>query len=346
MRGTQWVRWLAMTLGVGAVVLSAGTRVDAAAEVKLDREFLAGLIEKMPPCPFQKAGQYRGTVRAYRLIGIDPGSRRFLVGCQIDGEFRPPAPRLPGRETRSDPSSGTWKNFRFDVKASVNMEPGVDGVPKFRVDVEEVKRQELEGLAGLLARFLGTLFDDLVTQIAHGKASLLSEKLNAQLLKRVATFREYGVLCGIDYAPAQVVLHFDLTRLRREGIAGYVFATAQPGTVPLYRWVHRRLGSHFYGLSPSPPNPQLFQSEGIACFVFERPLADAVPFYQWHGRGDRFYTVSAGGDWVRRAQYRLEGVVCFICPGPRPGTVPLYQFIDPRTGYHFYTLHPHAEFAK
>jgi len=26
--------------------------------------------------------------------------------------------------------------------------------------------------------------------------------------------------------------------------------------------------------------------------------------------------------------------------------VPFYRFFDPRTGRHFYTTHPHAEFAK
>jgi len=26
--------------------------------------------------------------------------------------------------------------------------------------------------------------------------------------------------------------------------------------------------------------------------------------------------------------------------------VPFYRFVDPKTGVHFYTTHPHAEFAK
>ena len=31
---------------------------------------------------------------------------------------------------------------------------------------------------------------------------------------------------------------------------------------------------------------------------------------------------------------------------PKPGSVPLYRFYDPARHSHFYTTHPHAEFAK
>ena len=103
-------------------------------------------------------------------------------------------------------------------------------MPHFRVDVEEIKKTELEGIVGLLAKLLGKSFDDIVTQVADGRAALLNQKLNAEVAQRAAVFKQYGVFCGIDYSPDQVILHFDLTRLKSEGIVGYVFAAPQPGT--------------------------------------------------------------------------------------------------------------------
>ena len=70
-----------------------GRRAEASAEVKLSKDFLDGIVEKLPPCPFDKADQYRGTVHTFRLTAIDPRTRRFLVSCQIEGEFHPPVDR-------------------------------------------------------------------------------------------------------------------------------------------------------------------------------------------------------------------------------------------------------------
>ena len=92
-----------------------------------------------------------------------------------------------------------WRKFRFDIKAKVNIEPGTDGAPRFRIEIDEVKRRELDGFSGVVARFLGKYFDELVTQIAGGRASKLNRRLNDEIMKRVTAFKEYGVLCGIDY---------------------------------------------------------------------------------------------------------------------------------------------------
>jgi hypothetical protein len=321
------------------VVLAGGPARSAPAEVKLDKDFLASLVEKLPPCPFQKEGKYRGTVHNCRLSAIDPRTRRLYVSCQVVGDYRPP---IAG--ALSDKAD--WKNFRFDVKAGVNIEPGADGTPRFRVEVEEIKRRELEGVPGTLARFLGRYFDEIVTKIAAGKAATLSDKLNRELVRRIELFKQYGVFCGIVYAPDQVVLQFDLTRLRSEGIAGYVFATPQPGTVPFYRWVNPRRGSHFYTISLNEPALAIHQSEGIACYVLDRPTSQAVPLYRWRSPREPFYTTAIDGGGAHRMGYRLEGIACYVFPTAQRGTVPLYRFVDPRNGLHFYTTHPHAEFAK
>jgi hypothetical protein len=332
-------RWIGFATAFAFALLASGPARSAPAEVKLDRDFLASLVEKLPPCPFQKAGKYRGTVHDCRLLAIDPRTRRFLVTCQVVGDYCPPI--VGAISDRVD-----WKSYRFDVKAGVNIEPGADGTPRFRVEVEEIKRRELEGFPGTLAKVLGRHFDEIVTKVAAGKAATLSDKLNRELVRRIELFKQYGVFCGIDYRADQIVLQFDLTKYRSERIAGYVFPTAQPGTVPLYRWVHPRRGSHFYTISLNEPALAIHQSEGIACYVLDRPAPNAVPLYRWRSPGEPFYTTAPDGEGVRRFGYRPEGIACYVFATEQPGTVPLYRFVDPRRGLHFYTTHPHAEFAK
>jgi hypothetical protein len=337
-------RWTPVLLAFATAMLAVTPAHAATAEVKLDQTFLAALVEKLPPCPFDKSGQYRGTVQAFRLVAIDPRSRRFLVTCQVAGESRPPV--TGPLSARADRNGDRWRAFRFDVRAGLNLEAGPDGSPRLRVEVDEVKRRELEGVAGILARFLGKYFDDMVTQIASGKASLLSDKLNAEIRRKITAFQEYGVFRGIDYGPNEILLRFDLTRLRREGVAAYVFEGPHPGAVPLTRWLNRRRGSHLYTVDPRGPDRVLYQGEGVVCHVSTRPSEGAVPLYQWSSPKDHFYTTALDGEGVSRLGYRLDGVTGYVHNSPKPGTVPLYRFVDPHTGQHFYTTHPHAEFAK
>ena len=76
------------------------------------------------------------------------------------------------------------------------------------------------------------------------------------------------------------------------------------------------------------------------------PSPSTVPLYRLRGRRDDLYTTVPDGEGSVRLGYRPQGIACFLHGGPRPGTVPLYRFVDPRTGQHFYTVHPHAEFAR
>ena len=260
--------------GIVAVVMIGVVAVDAraGAEVKLDRDFLSGLVEKLPPAPFQKAGQYHGSARNFRLVAIDPKGRRFIVACEVSGEFRPPVatalriPDPPSTPVARNPDAQRpgWRSFAFDVRASVRVEPGVDGTPKFAVEVDEVKRRELDGAAGLLAKVLGKLFDDIVTKVADGKAATMSAKLNARVLKQVEAFKQYGVFCAIEYSPDDVVLRFDVTRLKSEGVAGYVFGTPEPGTTPLYRFVRPTVGDHFFTINPEAQGvPPVTSTRGL-----------------------------------------------------------------------------------
>jgi hypothetical protein len=360
-RRARWPAGACSSLALALAMVLVPGLARAAAEVKLDREFLGGLIEKLPPAPFAKEGQYRGSVRAFRLVGIDPKTRQIHVACEVGGEFRPPiagaihramtppasnAPASP-KPPAPKPDDPAWKAFTFDVRASVRAEPGPDGAPKFWVDIEEVKRREIEGVAGVLAKVLGRHFDQLVTQVADGKAALLSAKLNAQVVKKVATFKEFGVLREVEYTPDLLVLHFDVTKFKSEGIAGYVFAEAKPATVPLYRWVRPHLGDRIYTTSPQALGGHpYFLFEAIACHVFNRPMPGTVPLQQWRRPRDTFYTIAPDVERVALTGYHPETIACHIYPTPQPDTVPLYRFVEPRTGVHFYSTHPHAEFLK
>ncbi len=319
----------------------------ASAEVKVDKDFLAAVVEKLPPRPFHKDGLHRGTVRDFRLVAIDAKTRSFLLSCRVDGEYRPVLTRPFTERTAADERTPAgWRKFRFDIKATVHIEAGNDGIPRFQVRVEEVKRRELEGVAGTLLLALGGFFDEMVTGIVSGRAALLNEKLNQDVVKKVEAFRQFGVFSGIDYAPDRVVLRFDATRLKSEGIAGYVFEEARPDTIPLHRWCHRRLGIHFYATDPGAPDPKDYLAEGVACYVPARPLPGTIPLYRWHRPKDFLYTTSPRGEGASRRGYRPEGLACYVLAEPGPGTVPLYRFVDPRSQQHFYTRHPHAEFAK
>ena len=87
-------------------------------------------------------------------------------------------------------------------------------------------------------------------------------------------------------------------------------------------------------------------NEGIACYVFDHAVPGAIPLYGWHSWKDHLYTTAVDGEGVFRKGYGPEGVAFFVNSAQTPGAVPLYRFIDPRHGLHFYTTHPHAEFAK
>ncbi len=336
-----------LILRAALFVCLLGAETHAGAEIRLDRDFLAGVIDKLPPVPFEKADRYRGNVHSYRLEAIDPVARVFLIVCEIEGEFHPKVSGpITDRVGRSPGTPEGWRKFRFDVKARVNIEPGNEAAPRFRVSIDEVKRRELDGFSGLLARLIGEYFDEIVTQIASGRASKLNQRLNAEIGKRVGVFKEYGVFQRIDYSRDAVVLHFDVTRYRREGIAGHVFKEVTPGAVPLYRWFHPRIGSHYYTIHPAAPDRPNSLDEGPICQVLNENAPGSVPLYDWTNGRDHLYTTDSSGEGAGRFGYRPLGITCYVYAEPRPGTVPLYRFRDPISRDHFYSTHPHAEFAK
>jgi hypothetical protein len=346
-------RPLGLVGGVLLLVFIASPAWSAPSEIKLDRGFLDSILGKLPVCPFEKAGQYRGTASAFKLIAIEPKTRQIVVSCEVGGEFdeasivaglkpsdraaiKPDAPR-PGPK---------WRKFRFTVRVAINIEPSEGGAPRLRFKVEEVRRRELEGVVGPLAKVMGRGFDQIVTTYADKKAAGLNDHLNAEVVRRVSLFQDYGMLCGVDYFATHLVMLFDLTRFRSEGIAGFVFAANEPGTIPLYRWVNPKRGDHFYTTRTDEPDPRTYRSEGVACYVLPRADAQSYPLFRWRGKLECLYTMAKEDKPLQRAGFRLAGITCFVYPHQVGNSVPLYRFLDPVRGLHFYTIHPQAEFAK
>ena len=103
-RGDKRVKVLAALV----VALAAARAVEAGAEVRLDRDFLAGVVEQLPAAPFKKAGQYHGEARAFRLVQIDPKKRQLIAACAVVGAYRPPvAAALPNGFCGSDSQSAS-----------------------------------------------------------------------------------------------------------------------------------------------------------------------------------------------------------------------------------------------
>ncbi len=293
------------------------------AEVAFEKEFLQAILEALPPRPFQNEGRHRGTLHDFRLVAIDPVAREFRIACQVDGEYRPPiAAAVAGTLGRKPEDEAGWRVFRFDLKLSLGIEPGSRGVPRVHARVDEIRRRELEGLAGTLALVLGRQFDDLATRIADGRAEKLGSKLNGELEKRISSFQQFGALAGVDYSTDRVVLRFAVTRAGSEP-AGYALIAPEPGTLPLYRWVHPRLGTVLYAMSPVVPAREGFRRVGVVGHVFPTPRPGTVALFRWRGPRGFLYTTAPDGAGASARGYRAAGFAAHVYPSPRPGTVPL-----------------------
>ena len=320
---------------------------EASADVRLDKDFIGGILEKLPAATFEQEGQVRGVVHDFRLIAIEARTRQLLVSCQIDGAFHAPVNGLiTDRIARSPQTPEGWRKFSFDIKARVNIEPGGDAAPRFGSPSMRSSDERWTAWAGFSPGSWASFSTTWSPRSPTAGPRDSSENLNAEIVRRVSLFKEYGVFCGIDYSQSELVLHFDLTRLRPEGIAGYVFAEPQPGTVPLYRWLHPSDRSHFYTLRPGVRDRPKSVLEGVACHVLDQSIPDAIPLDRWSHPRDHLYMTAPDGEQTHRLGYRPRGIACYVFRESKPGTVPLYRFFDPIRRQHFYTTHAFAEFLK
>ncbi|KAJ2916531.1 hypothetical protein MD484_g3887, partial [Candolleomyces efflorescens] len=106
-----------------------------------------------------------------------------------------------------------------------------------------------------------------------------------------------------------------------EGIAGYIFTDAQPGTAPLYRLWSGAASDHFYTLSAEERDRAEkdlgYAFEGVAGYVYtpaSGPFCGSKPFYRLY-KGpitDHFYTVSEERIKAIAGGYSDEGVVGWV----------------------------------
>ena len=104
-----------------------------------------------------------------------------------------------------------------------------------------------------------------------------------------------------------------------EGIACFVFASNQPGTVPLHRFWHRISGDHFYTTNPVAiqrlqARPDIWNDDGVACYVFPRQSPGAVALRRYFNGVDHFYTTNPAAENL--SGYTEEGVACWVNPVP------------------------------
>ena len=126
-----------------------------------------------------------------------------------------------------------------------------------------------------------------------------------------------------------------------------VLAAGQP--MPVYRFYHRKNGSHFYTASVAERDrviaklPRTYAYEGVAYSVNVADPANSAPLYRFFNKknGSHFYTASAEErDRVRATSsrtYAYEGVAYYVATAPSVASMPIYRFFNKRNRSHFYT---------
>ncbi len=119
-----------------------------------------------------------------------------------------------------------------------------------------------------------------------------------------------------------------------EGIACYVLAGHDAGTVPFYR-LSAGNGDHFYTTDAverdNAESQYGYQKEGDACYVYPAQTAGSVPLHRLLNpdNGDHFYTASDSE--ARDAQniyhYTYEGIACYVFATEVAGTVALHRLL-------------------
>ncbi|KAG1752188.1 hypothetical protein EDB19DRAFT_1672397 [Suillus lakei] len=107
-----------------------------------------------------------------------------------------------------------------------------------------------------------------------------------------------------------------------EGVAAYVFATAEPSTTSLYRMYNPSVVDHFYTTSYSEVQSAAANSgytyEGVAAYVYDINICGSIPLYRLYSSGgtDHFYTTSASeaSNAVANLGYTSEGIAAYVLP--------------------------------
>lgn len=109
----------------------------------------------------------------------------------------------------------------------------------------------------------------------------------------------------------------------QEGIAGYIFPSYEPRTVPLYRLYRaQKGGDHFYTTEwkerDNAADNLGYVNEGLAGWVFPDAKSGGVSLYRLHNGEwqDHFYTVSTAeaDNAEKNLGFQKEGIAAYIYP--------------------------------
>lgn len=117
----------------------------------------------------------------------------------------------------------------------------------------------------------------------------------------------------------------NFSELGHGGSGGWVYDGPQcgvypvkiSGTVPLYRYINRSLGLHFFTVENHDLRNIGYEQEGIACYVYKAgayPNSSVVPLYRYYNPHSQahFYTTNFGELGNGNSQWHSEGVECNV----------------------------------
>ncbi|WP_132226010.1 hypothetical protein [Pedobacter sp. ok626] len=117
------------------------------------------------------------------------------------------------------------------------------------------------------------------------------------------------------------------------GILGYVFTSATPETVPLYKYGHPTNGNVYYSISQSGPPAYIYI--GIVCYVYASQITNAFPVYV-------NYSASLGG-YHRYSKYpdifpnyRFDGITFYILQNSDVSHLVAVNSFAAKSGGHHY----------
>ncbi len=101
-----------------------------------------------------------------------------------------------------------------------------------------------------------------------------------------------------------------------EGVAGYVMAKQDSGTIPCYRYLNNNSKCHFYTTSFTElgNGNNEYTYEGIAFYAYAAQVANTAPFHRYNNDGSKshFYTTSWDEMGKGKYGYVYEGIACYI----------------------------------
>ncbi|TKC55807.1 hypothetical protein FBD94_24490 [Pedobacter hiemivivus] len=124
------------------------------------------------------------------------------------------------------------------------------------------------------------------------------------------------------------------------GVFGYVFTSAEAGTVPLHRYTHPSNGNYYYTTTLTTTSGYNYGE--IACYVYGNEVTNAYPVYENYSSSlGSFHRYSTSSDIF--PNYSFGGVKFYILqhsnpdPNPIPNPVPIYVYHDGPATDHYFT---------